>query len=76
MQGIDGRVSRIVGQLKGIQKMIQDERDCVEVLQQISAVKKAINGLTAQVVLLHFRDKLPQERHPEVEKIIERSIDL
>lgn len=56
--------------------MIQDERDCVEVLQQISAVKKAINGLTAQVVLLHFRDKLPQERHPEVEKIIERSIDL
>jgi len=38
--------------------------------------KKAINGLTAQIVLLHFQKIVPPEKKAEVETIIERSIDL
>ncbi len=43
---LNQRINRIIGQLKGIQRMLDERRDCQEVLQQISAVKKAIDGLS------------------------------
>ncbi len=76
MEGLDRRVSRILGQVKGIQKMVKEERDCTEILQQISAVKKAIDGLTSEIVLQYFNDIVPQEKKKEVEKMIERTINL
>ena len=46
---IIGRLQRIEGQARGIQKMIEDDRDCVEVMNQIAAVKAAVNALSADV---------------------------
>ena len=43
MLDITQRINRIVGQLRGIEKMIKSERECHEILQQISAAKKAID---------------------------------
>jgi DNA-binding FrmR family transcriptional regulator len=39
------RLNRIQGQIKGIQKMIEEGRYCVEVLGQISAVQEALRGV-------------------------------
>jgi DNA-binding FrmR family transcriptional regulator len=39
------RLSRIEGQIKGIKKMIEEGRYCVEVLGQISAVHEALRGV-------------------------------
>ena len=36
------RLKKIAGQINGIQKMIEDKRYCVEILQQLGAVKSAI----------------------------------
>jgi DNA-binding FrmR family transcriptional regulator len=44
------RINRVIGQLRGIERMIEDKRDCRDVLQQISAVKKAIDGLSKEIV--------------------------
>ncbi len=38
-----GRLKRIAGQIGGIQKMIEDERYCIEILTQIAAVRAAID---------------------------------
>jgi len=73
---LDRRVSRILGQLRGIQKMVSEERNQVEILQQISAVKKAINGLSKEIVLLYFEKKVPDEKKKEIEIVIQRIIDL
>lgn len=40
------RLARIEGQLRGVQKMIDDERDCREILQQLIAVKSGIQSAT------------------------------
>ncbi len=39
------RMSRIEGQIKGIKKMVEHGRYCVEVLGQISAVHEALRGV-------------------------------
>jgi len=44
------RLSRAIGHLESIRRMVEDGRDCSEVLIQLSAVKSAINN-TAKVIL-------------------------
>ena len=36
------RLNRIEGQVRGITKMIEDERYCVDILQQVQAIKSAL----------------------------------
>jgi len=76
MEEIDRRINRIVGQLKGIQKMVSNDRDCTETLQQISAVKKAIDGLTAELVSKHIIACTSPEKQKQVTRLIEQSINL
>ena len=44
------RLSRAIGHLESIKRMVEDGRDCSEVLIQLSAVKAAINN-TGKVIL-------------------------
>lgn len=43
-QALIRRLARIEGQLRGVQSMVEQERDCQEVLQQLSAIRSAIQG--------------------------------
>ena len=40
------RLSRIEGQVRGIRAMVEDDRYCVDILTQVSAIQAALNGLT------------------------------
>ena len=44
------RLSRLIGHLESVKRMVEDGRDCSEVLIQLSAVKSAINN-TGKVIL-------------------------
>ena len=37
------RLKKIEGQVKGVQRMIEEDKNCVDVLTQVAAVKAAIN---------------------------------
>lgn len=39
---IQKRLNRIEGQVRGINKMIEDERYCIDILQQMQAIKSAL----------------------------------
>lgn len=39
------RLSRINGQIKGMQKMVQDNRYCLDILQQMSSTHEALRGV-------------------------------
>jgi DNA-binding FrmR family transcriptional regulator len=41
---INRRLSRIEGQLRGVQKMIDENRDCREILQQLIAIRSAVQS--------------------------------
>ena len=51
-KGILNRISRIEGQVRGLRKMVDDDRDCFEVLKQIAAAGGAIRSL-GMVLLEH-----------------------
>jgi DNA-binding FrmR family transcriptional regulator len=50
---IDGRLKRIAGQVAGIQRMVAEDRYCVDVLHQIAAVRAALDGAGKLVLGAH-----------------------
>lgn len=51
---ITDRISRIEGQLRGIRKMIDQEKQCLDVITQISAVKEAVSRLGVELLKNDF----------------------
>jgi DNA-binding FrmR family transcriptional regulator len=49
------RVRRIKGQIEGIERALDAEAACAEVLRQLASVRGAMNGLTAEVMEDHLR---------------------
>ena len=73
---ISNRINRIVGQLRGIEKMTANSRDCSDILQQISAIKKAIDGLSKEIVVSDFCKLMPKAKSKQVAQMVERVINL
>ena len=48
------RLNRIEGQVRGIGKMIADDRYCIDVLTQVSAVQSALDALALQLLEHHL----------------------
>ena len=40
------RLKRIEGQTRGVQKMVEDERGCTEILHQLSAINEAVRSVS------------------------------
>lgn len=51
-ENIQARLRRVEGQARGIQKMIDEDRDCREIVLQLAAVKSAVVQ-TAMTILSH-----------------------
>lgn len=47
------RLNRIEGQIRGIRRMLQEPRPCVEVLQQLAAAEAALNRISLAVFKHH-----------------------
>lgn len=47
------RLHRIEGQVRGIERMIEDDRYCIDVITQISAVTTALESLAFQILDEH-----------------------
>ena len=47
------RLHRIEGQVRGIERMVDDDRYCIEILTQISAVSTALDALAFQILDSH-----------------------
>lgn len=52
------RLKRIEGQARGLQKMLEDGRDCEEVIIQLAALKAAVNRVGMVVIGEHMADCL------------------
>jgi DNA-binding FrmR family transcriptional regulator len=49
------RLARIEGQVRGVQRMVDEDRYCIDVLQQISAIQAALNKVALGLVDGHVR---------------------
>jgi DNA-binding FrmR family transcriptional regulator len=49
------RLHRIEGQVRGVEKMVEDDRYCIDILTQISAVTTALDSLAIRILDEHVR---------------------
>jgi DNA-binding FrmR family transcriptional regulator len=49
------RLRRIEGQVRGLQRLIESESDCVDVLTQVSATTKALESFAIELVSQHLQ---------------------
>ncbi len=54
------RVRRIRGQADALDRALESGADCAAVLQQIAAIRGAVNGLMSEVMEAHIREQFGQ----------------
>jgi len=73
-----GRLRRIEGQVRGIQKMLEEDRYCVDILTQISAVVSALHAVEDLVMVNHLntcvadamKSNDPDEKSEKVDEVM------
>ena len=50
------RLKKIAGQVAGIQRMVEEDRYCVDILNQISAVRSALDSLGIELLQNHIQN--------------------
>ena len=72
------RLRRIEGQVRGLQKMIDDDRYCADVMTQVSAVQEALRAVSRELLRNHLRHCAtaglagpPAERDAMVDELVE-----
>ena len=53
-QAVKNRLARVIGHLQAVERMIDNGRDCAEVLMQLAAVRSAINSICKIILKDHM----------------------
>lgn len=73
---LKSRVNRIIGQMNGINKMIDEDKYCADILIQLSAIDKSIKSLSNIMLSSHMKHCVKNARVDEVDEKIDEVIDL
>lgn len=69
------RMSRIIGHANSVKTMMEEHRDCTEILIQISAIKAALNNLGKKILEDHINkcivDVVGEEQLEEKQKLLQ-----
>ena len=78
-QSIVTRLNRVEGQIRGIRRMVQEPRLCVELLQQLSAAEAALNRISLAVFRFHIERCVPDgisQGEPEKTRRLSELVDI
>jgi DNA-binding FrmR family transcriptional regulator len=72
---LQGRLRRIEGQVRGVERMVDDERYCIDVLTQISAIQAALDKVALGLLDDHAHHCVigadsPQEREAKTDELM------
>lgn len=70
-QAVLNRLSRAIGHLESVKKMVEDGRDCSEVLVQIAAVKSAVNNIGKIILQDHIKHCVADAAKNGDDKVLE-----
>jgi DNA-binding FrmR family transcriptional regulator len=73
------RLNRIEGQVRGIRRMVQEQRLCIEILQQLAAAEAAMNRISLAVLKFHVEKCVPEgieQGEPERTKRLTELVDI
>lgn len=72
------RLSRAEGQIRGILKMMEEEKNCKDVVAQLSAVRSAIDRTMALVVAINLEQCILEEQANggNTNKVVQEAVEL
>lgn len=73
------RLRRIEGQVRGLQKMVDEDRYCADILTQISSVQEALRGVGRELLrnhLKHCATAAIRSSDADAEKMYEELVEL
>lgn len=53
---LQARVRRLKGQVEAVERALEEERECYDVLRLVASIRGAVNGLTGEVIEDHIRN--------------------
>jgi len=76
-EAVINRLKRIEGQVRGIQRMVEEDRYCIDVLVQISAIQAALKKVGFTVTERHMKHCVHHAIHDgEGDKAIEELVEV
>ena len=70
------RLRRIRGQVDALERAVEAGSDCAPILQQLAALRGAVNGLMAEILDSHLREEFtPLATDPKIRRQHQQSID-
>jgi DNA-binding FrmR family transcriptional regulator len=75
---IRNRLKRVEGQIRGVLKMMDDEKNCKDVITQLSAVRSAVDRSIGHIVAKNLEICIidQQEKGERAEDVIKEAVDL
>ncbi|MEK4080127.1 metal-sensitive transcriptional regulator [Solibacillus sp. FSL W7-1436] len=75
---VTARMKKIEGQLKGILRMMDEEKDCKDVITQLSAVRSAVDRTIGVIVTDNLVDCLSKEDAASLDKnaMVKEAVEL
>ena len=74
------RLRRIEGQVRGVLRMMEEDKECKEVVSQLSAIRSAVDRSMAYILthnLEHcLREEMEKGENADTKKLLEEAIDL
>ncbi len=70
------RIRRIRGQVNAVEKAVEDEQECIGVLQTLAACRGAINGLLAEIIEGHVQHHLVDAKGTVRQDAAEELVDV
>ena len=52
--GVNARLKRIEGQVRGVTRMVESQRYCIDIIQQLTAVRRALDQVSLKIMKGHI----------------------
>lgn len=69
------RLRRIEGQVKGLARMVEEDRYCIDILHQVSSVQQALHGVARTVMDGHLRHCVRQAMRAEDPAVADAAVE-
>lgn len=68
------RLRRIEGQVRGIEKMVEEDRYCIDILTQVSAIQCALNAFNKELLAQHIHSCVVEDIRGGKDEVVEELV--
>lgn len=71
LKSLMNRLNRIEGQVRGVKRMLEEDKYCTDILVQVSAINAALNSFNRELLANHMRTCVVEDIRAGKEEVID-----